>query len=197
MNRHHAEELVERLVNLTTGWTPESILELTKELESWRDTECAEAAVDYVAHYWAERSRPPLGWIVRAYNVEMDAKRRDMELTAPPEVYPVGVPPAQGREAAFQTYRESLHLPDDVETRSRLNEGGVGAWPTFVDVAAPEDEQHRALVAVGSGTMYATVLKVFGGDHLRAGRALRTLVKRGAVVHGNDGWITVRYPSAD
>lgn len=196
MNPQRAEDLARHLVAATTGWTPDAILELTDEITRWGDVECAEAAIDYVRTSWAERSRPPLGWIIRAYNVEMDAKRRDAELAAPPAVYEPGPPPKQGREIAFQAYRTGIGLADNDESRARFGMS-LEARMKIIESAAPDDHTNRALVAVGSGAMYAKVLRVFGGDHVLATRALRTLEKRGAILHGNDGWITVRYPRAE
>lgn len=194
MSPERAERLAEHLVNSTTGWTPESILELTNELEAWRDEECATEAIEYVRAYWNERSRPPLGWIIRAYNVELDAKRRDAALNAPSPVPEPHTPPAQGREIAFQAYRQSMGLPDDAPTRERFRTGGVGQWASFVEQPCPDEDVAIAVRAIGTGVKYVTFLRAFGGDHLRAGRALRALEKSGRVLHDNTGWIVQTLP---
>ena len=119
MNEDNAIALATMLINSTTGWNPGAEAELVREIMTWRDHVAAETAVDQVRHTWAERSRPPLGWIVRAYNEARDARRRAEE----PEhqtVHEDGIDPKRGRGVAFQAYRTSLGLPDDEATRERF-----------------------------------------------------------------------------
>jgi hypothetical protein len=193
MDEQRATDLSGRLVNLTAGWSDEAALELTRELMTWRDWRLAEIAIDNVAHSWVERSRPPLGVIVRAYNEAVDAQRRrdaeNLELLDP-DYAPMS--PRDGREIAYATYRQSLGLPNSQATRDRMFSWGSSRWASVVESKAPDEDVVLAMAAIGGGAMYREVLTSFGADHLRAGRALRALEKAGQISHGNDGWIMPR-----
>jgi hypothetical protein len=119
MNEAMAMEYAGRIVNSTTGWTPEATVELTRELMQWHNLICAEAAVDAVCHGWVERSRPPLGWIVRAYNVEMDDMRRRSQVERPRDDEPPcdfarGLQTAQ-REYVAEVRRNNMRAPGHPE----------------------------------------------------------------------------------
>lgn len=191
MNQDQAIELTTRVIASTTGWTHDAEAELLKEIMSWRDYEAAENAVWWVTHNWAERSRPPLAWIVRAYNEAREAERRAKASEPVHDPYDY-IDPTRGRESAFQAYRISLGLPDDAATRERFSTGGVGAWAVFSEQIAPDEDVIIALGTIRGGTTYTEVLRAFGQDHLRTVRALRSLEKGGRVTHRINGWITLR-----
>jgi hypothetical protein len=108
MNRDQAIVMVDRLVNLTTGWNDATATALVEAIMLWRDAECARAAIDHVANTWAEKSRPPLGWIVRAYNEALDDKRRRMT----PSLHDSGPYPTleEGYAFAAQGYERDCRL---------------------------------------------------------------------------------------
>jgi hypothetical protein len=191
MNTERAEGFAQRIVGATSGWSPEAVGELVRLIEEWTDLDATDSAVEWVVHAWTERGHPPLGWIYRAYNEAREAERRANEQP----VLPITdfIHPREGREIAYAEYRRTVGLPDDPATRARFEAGGVGAWGNFVESAAPDEDVVKAIAAVGAkGAMYVEVLRSFGGDHLRAGRALRALEKSHRIDHSITGWIVPR-----
>lgn len=192
MNEQRASELAEQLTSATTGWSPASVASLIELLMEWTDEDAAENAVWWACHNWAERSHPPFGWLYRAYNDAREAERRAADsIPEPTATYEVAHP-KRGREVAFEMYRSSLGLPDDQDTRDRFRVGGIGAWGPFVEQDAPAQDAVTALAAINEGAMYVDVLRAFRGQHLLAGRALRSLEKSGRITHRPNGWITPR-----
>jgi hypothetical protein len=190
VNRDQAEEYALRITSAIPGWSEDATVELVKEIQSWHNLTCAEHAVDSLCKTWTSDRRPTLGKVIEFYTDEMDVLRRREAMRRPLVAHEGPVTdPVNGREIAFQEYRKDLGLPDDEASRERFRDGGVGAWDKYVVQAAPADEVALALQAVGAGAMYGKVLQAFSGDHLRAGRALRTLTSGGRVVHESNGWV--------
>jgi hypothetical protein len=190
MNEQMATEYGLRITNAIPGWSEDATVELIKEIQSWHNLTCAEHAVDSLCRTWTSDRRPTLGKVIEFYNDEMDVFRRREAMRRPAVAHEGPVTdPVIGREIAFQEYRKDLGLPDDEASRERFRDGGVGAWDRFVVQKAPDEEVVKALAAIGTGVMYGAVLQAFGGDHLKAGRALRTLTESGRIVHENNGWV--------
>ena len=108
MNEDRAVDLAQRIVNSTNGWNDPAVIELVREIQTWRDPWCAEAAVEAICHGWTDPRRPTLGYIVKSYNEAMDAKRRREEQARPPSPPSGRIPTfTEGLEIARQAYREA------------------------------------------------------------------------------------------
>jgi hypothetical protein len=92
-----AVEYARRIVAAIPGWSPDSIVELTAELQSWHNLHCAEDAVEALCKGWTENRRPTLGRVVQFYNDEMDVMRRREAMRRPAVAHEGPVcPPSRG-----------------------------------------------------------------------------------------------------
>ena len=189
MKEEAALVLAERIISAIPGWSEDGALELIHEIQCWGDEFCAEAAVTTLCRTWTDTRRPTLGKVIEFYNLALEERKRRLSVAGPrPAAVTNAIPPKQGREIAFQSYRQSLGLPDDAETRARYR------WTPkqqsqFVEGQAPDVDVDRLLAAIGKGTTYPLLVVLFHGDNLRTRRAIRTLEKRRVITHDDTGWI--------
>jgi len=192
MTEDEATQLVGLLVGATGGgWTDSAVDLFVAELSTWDDMEAAVASIRRLART-PKQWRPSLGEVIEDYQRERERQR---QLHEPAAITGPRLDPARGREIAYQAYCDELGLPQTPETRERFSErlNNPMTWAKYVEQQAPQADIDKALKVVGNGARYAVVWRAFGKDHMRAGRALRTLEKAGWIVHDPSGWIT---PSA-
>jgi hypothetical protein len=65
-----------RITAAIPGWSEDATVELIKEIGSWHNLPCAEAAVDELCRTWTDSRRPTLGKVIEFYNGVMDVQRR-------------------------------------------------------------------------------------------------------------------------
>jgi len=189
MNEDTATEMAGRIIAAIPGWSEDAALELVREIECWGDAFSAEAAVTTLCRSWTGTQRPTLGKVIEYYNLAVDERRRRIDSQGPrPAAAYKTVPPKEGREIAFQAYRQSLGLPDDADTRARYRFTPKQQLQ-FVEGEAPAEEVEKALDLIGKGNNYHLIVVGFHGDHLKTRRALRTLEKRRAISHDDTGWV--------
>jgi hypothetical protein len=99
VNEQMAVEYARRIVAAIPGWSADSIVELTVEIQTWHNLTCAEQAIHELCTGWTENRRPTLGRVVQFYNDAMDVLRRREAMRQPAVRYDDPVcPPARGFE---------------------------------------------------------------------------------------------------
>lgn len=76
MNIDVAARLAHRLVAATGGWTEEGTMELSEEISTWGNEQAAIEAIESVRRSWIGDFRPPLAWVIKAYNDAVDLQRQ-------------------------------------------------------------------------------------------------------------------------
>jgi len=190
MNEATALGFAERIISAIPGWSEDATVELIHEIQCWGDEYCAEAAVTALCRGWTDSRRPTLGKVIEFYNTALEERKRRLSISGPrpAAAAPRTISPKEGREIAFQAYRQSIGLPDNDESRARFT-WGPKEHSRFVEGESPDVDVDLALSVIGRGAMYGAVVVAFHGDHLRTRRALRTLVKRRTITHDDTGWI--------
>lgn len=195
MKEDRALELATRIINAVPGWSEDATVELIHEIQCWGDEGCAEAAVTSLCRSWTDSRRPTLGKVIEFYNLALEDRQRRVQAAPQPRRVELSVSPKEGREIAFQAYRQSLGLPDSAESRARFRWGDKERGK-YVEGTATDEEVARVEKLIGRGATYGEIVTGFHGDHLRARRALRTLEKRRVIRHGDDGWIVPVHAAA-
>lgn len=191
MTEDEATQLVGLLVGATGGgWTDDAVDLFIAEVSAWTDLDAAVTTIKRQART-PRKFRPSLGEVIEDYQRERERQR---QLREPAALTGPRLDPAKGREIAFTEYCKEVGLPPNPQTRERFTErmNNPMAWARFVELPASQEDFDLAVRVIGDGTKYPAVHRAFGRDHLRAGRALRTLEKAGRVVHDRTGWIAPR-----